>query len=441
EEEEEEEDPRTTRPLPTLEEEEEEKDYTEGVIESWYQNFDYSTQWEEYECENKEIARRAFNRVKELLEGQFKTEETFIQSQYEQIVIEKLQDKITAGAIDESKIDAEVFARYNENLKKNELTFKADDAAYATAFSSNEVLYYHPETGYATVKHILLAFEEASVKDREAENTHVWIDSASGKSYDDFTKILQGSGNYTEEVINDYRAQLVNAIKVNNYGDFADWWKDGEGYDEEEMKDLKDWRDLVYDANTVSTLGYKEFFKVVREAVLAEADDAAKLAKFTDYIFGYSNPDDSGMFNNAYDYTVKKDEDSYMEEFTNICQYLISGKTLPADGNYGVYGDATGKVGSMGWCITDYGVHLVMISHIANAGVDENGYYIANSAAELKEILIGDTERTSLYDYIYETLKNAKETDAISKYHKNIIDVEGKDALWKNVDIINQMFA
>lgn len=436
EEEEEDTDDRTVRPLPTLEEEEEEKDYSEGVIESWYQNFNYATDWEDYECESKEVARRAFNRLKKLLEDQYKNEETFLQSQYEQIIIEKLQDKLLESV---TVTDAEVLARYNFNLKKNEETFKADDASYASAFSNNEVLYYHPESGYATVKHVLLAFDEAALEDRAVENTHMWF--ADGVDYKTFTTVLQGSGNYTEDVINNYRRQLVDAIKVNNYGDFANWWKDGEGYDKEEMKDLIDWRDLVYNKDAVSTVNFTQLFDIIRSDVLSKTTDKEKLDKFTDYIFGYSNASDSGMFNNAYDYTVKAEENTYMEEFTNICQYLISGKELPDTLNYGVYGDETGKVGSMGWCITDYGVHLVMISHIANAKTNAEGYYIVDNAGALKEILIGDTEQTTLFDYIHEALKSAKETDTISKYQKNIIDVEGKDSLWVNNSIVNEMFA
>lgn len=436
EEDEEDTDKRLVRPLPTLDEEEDEKDYSEGVIESWYQNFDYKTDWEKYECENKEIARRAFNRLNKLLKDQYKTEEIFLQSQYEQIVIEKLQDKLLEGV---TVTDAEVLARYQANLKKNEETFLADESAYASAFSNNEVLYYHPETGYATVKHVLLGFTDAAVEDRKVENTHLWF--AEGVDYDTFTTILQGSGNYTEEVINTYRRNLVNALRVNNYGDFADWWKDGEGYDEEEMKDLVDWRDLVYDATKISTMNYLDFFNLIRDDVNAQADDKAKLDKFADYIFGYSNPTDSGMFNNAYDYTVKAEEDTYMEEFTNICKYLISGKELPDTVNYGTYGDAIGKVGSMAWCITDYGVHLVMISHIANAQTNEDGYYVVDNAAALKEILIGDTAQTTLFDYIYDSLKGAKETDTINRYQRKIIDDEGKNALWTNEDIIAKLFA
>ena len=431
---EEEEDPRTVRPLPIIDEEEEEKDYTVTVT-SWYKNFDYATQWEEYECLDKNVARIAFNRLKKLFADQYKTEETFLQAQYEQLIIEQLQEDLFDGV---TVTDAEVMERYKANLKKNEDTFNADESAYASAFSANEVLYYHPETGYATVKHVLLAFEEAGQADRKVENTHI-------KFGGDYTMAqfeeMRSSGNYSDSVIAAYRAKLAETILVNNYGDFADWWKDGEGYDEEEMKDLIDWRDLVYDKDNVATYSALDFFDVIREDVNSQADVKAKLAKFADYIYGYSNPSDSGMFNNTFDYTVEPDESKYMEEFTNICLYLVSGKELPEnDANYGVYGDAIGEVGSMAWCVTDYGVHLVMISYIADANTDEDGYYIANTANDLKNIEIGDTDHTTLYDYIHDTLKGAKETSVIANYQQQLVENKAKGAVTVNTDVVNAFF-
>lgn len=439
-EEEKEEDNRTVRPLPELEEEED-KDYTK-TVDSWFANFNYATDWEKYECKDKNVARVAFNRLKKLLEDQYKSEEIFLQSQYEQIIIEKLQEEIFGQV---NVTDAEVVARYEANLRKNEATFNANDSAYASAFSSNEVLYYHPETGYATVKHVLLAFEEADLKDRKVENTHIFFDG-------DYTltefEERRSSGNYSDDAISAYRAKLAETIKVNNYGDFADWWNDGATYDEEEMKDLVDWRDLLYDKdNTPMSYDFKSFFDIIRTSVNAQADNNAKLDKFTDYIFGYSNPDDKSMFNNVYDYTVTADEDSYMEEFTAICKHLISGDALPDSVNYGSYGDEAGKVGSMGWCVTDYGVHLVMVSYVARgANTDANGYYLIDTAdvqsavAAMKGIEIGDTDHTTLYDYIFETLKGAKETSAISNYQQNLIDREAKNALTVNQDIIDALF-
>ncbi len=448
--EEEDEDERTVRPLPVLDEEEEEEDYSE-TVDSWLnKTFNYETDWEEYGAISKNVARIAFNRVKKLFEDQYfvsgtvEIENIFLQSQYEQIIVEKLQESLLDGV---KPTDAQVVARYAENLKKNEATFSADEAAYASAFGANQVLYYHPETGYATVKHVLLSFEEADLEDRKAENTHIYFNG--NYSLSEYNE-MASSGNYGEgnTALADYRAKLAETLMVNDYGKFEAWWDNGNGYDEEEMADLIDWRDLVYDKDNLSKVSGMDFLKGIHTE-LNGMDVDTKLEAFTNYIFGYSNPSDSGMFNNAYDYTVRPDEDSYMEEFTNICLYLISGKNaedIEGDtDNYFVFGDETGKVGSMAICVTDYGIHLVMISHIANANTNEEGYYmidttdVAKAVAEMKKIEIGDTDRTTLYDYIYDTLKGAQETNKISVYQQNLIN-STKDAVTINQDVVNKYF-
>ncbi len=421
---EEEEDTRTVRPLPVEDEEETVYSSTELNVQSWYKNFEYSNSYE----------RIAFRRLETLLENQYKSEETLLQANYESLVIKALQEKLYSSI---SVTDAQIFARYELDKSKQKEKFDADETAYGKAIKNNEVLYYHPKTGYGTVKHILLSFEEASLEGRKAENKHIYFEDESKYSKAEFDSRSK-SGLYSDDAIKAYREAMLMDMKVNDYGDFAEWWPT---YDKEEMADLIDWRDLKFDATTVTKLGVMELAQKVSVAVDAKTTEQDKIAKFVDYIFGYNNADESGMFNNENDYVIEPEGKTYMEEFQAISEWLITG-TAPAgftDG--GLISATAGEIGSMGVCVTDYGAHLVMVTNIFAKSVGADGFYAASSAEDLKGIIIDYEDGTTIYSYIYDKLLEAEKTNVMNSYQTNFIDIHGESSIKLNDGVINAIFA
>ena len=432
------EDDRIVRPLPTVEEEEEEKVYTEDAfdVESWFMNFSYET--------NEE--RIAINRVKTMLEKQYRSSENdyqALQTQIEQIVIQKLE-KALYGNEEILITDADVWAKYQETLNANKEAMQKDDTAYTTAISNNQVFFYHPKSGYGTVKHVLLSFDEADQKDRKAGTNHIRFND--GWSYETYQERL--AQDYSESALDSYRIELAKNLTLDYYGDFMTWYESDEGYkglSDEDKDKLIDWRDGK--TATETNLTYTTFFQKLVDEINAQQTIADKLAKFENFIFGYSHAEDGGMFNNAVDYTVKgEDEKSYMGEFTAVCQKLMMDKdTEKYEGNYGVYttGDI-GKVGAMGWCITDYGVHLVIVTNLYQSeNVDKaTGEYDVQSAEDLKNIVLDNNNPdVTLYSYIKDTLLANKKTNIVNNYEINFIQNVKEEAVVVKEDVIKRTFA
>lgn len=432
------EDDRIVRPLPTVEEEEEEKVYTEDAfdVESWFMNFSYET--------NEE--RIAINRVKTMLEKQYRSSENdyqTLQTQIEQIVIQKLE-KALYGNEEILITDADVWAKYQETLNANKEAMQKDDSAYTTAISNNQVFFYHPKSGYGTVKHVLLSFEEASQKTDKVGTNHIRFND--GWSYETYQERL--AQDYSEPALDSYRSELAKNLTLDYYGDFMTWYESDEGYkglSDEDKDKLIDWRDGKTAVET--NLTYTTFFQKLVDEINAQQTIADKLAKFENFIFGYSYAEDGGMFNNDVDYTVKgEDEKSYMGEFTAVCQKLMMNKdTEKYEGNYGVYttGDI-GKVGAMGWCITDYGVHLVIVTNLyQNENVDKaTGEYDVQSAEDLKNIVLDNNNPdVTLYSYIKDTLLANKKTNIVNNYEINFIQNVKEEAVVVKEDVIKRTFA
>lgn len=436
-EDEEDEDTRTVRPLPTVSEEEEEKEYSDDKldVESWFMNFEYANN----------VERIAINRVKTMLENQYRSstdDYQALQVQIEQKVIQKLEKKLYG---DEELLvtDAEVLNKYEQYLAADKEAMKKDDTAYTTAISNNEVFFYHPEKGYGTVKHVLLSFDEADRADRKAGTNHIRFNE--GWSFAEYQDRLLLDD--SEAVLDNHRTALAENLTIDYYGDFMEWFESDEGYEaltDEEKENLIDWRDgkTAVDEN----LSYTAFFQKIVDEIDAQATTADKLDKFENFIFGYSHAEDSGMFNNDVDYTVKgEDESSYMEEFTAICQKLMMNKPLPEGFVGGIYGADTDmeKVGAMGWCITDYGVHLVIVTNLYQADVDATtGEYNVSSADDLKTIVLDNNDPdVTMYSYIRDILLANKKTNIVNNYEVNFIQSVKDEAVVIDEAVITRTFA
>lgn len=422
--EDEDEDTRTVRPLPTVEEDESEFSNTELNVESWMQNFEYANN----------IERIAFKRLEKLLKDQFKDEEYLLQSQYQVLVIKALQDTLYGSV---NVTDAQVWDKFASDRTKQMEEFNANKSAYSTAISNNQVVYYHPEiknkedsvVKYGTVKHILLSFEDASA-DLKTEFKHIYFDGDYSKA--EFDRRDQ-SNLYTDDQLKAYRTAMVQNMKLRDFGDFADWWAT---YDKDANKDLIDWRDSKYDATTTVEINAQDFFNKVVTAVNGKSETKDKIAKFVDYIFGYNSASESGMFNNENDYVVEPDGTKYMDEFQAVSEYLIYGAQIPTELQEYCSVTTYGNIGDIGVCVTDYGVHVIMVTNI----FEDTIFASATNAESLKSIIIDNEDGDNLYDYIKDSLVAAEKNNVMTSYQSNFIDIYGESSITVNEGVVNAIF-
>ena len=422
--EDEDEDTRTVRPLPTVEEDEKEFSNTELNVESWMQNFEYANN----------IERIAFKRLEKLLKDQFKDEEYLLQAQYQMLVIKALQDTLYGSV---NVTDAQVWDKFASDRTKQIEEFNANKSAYTSAINNNQIVYYHPEiknkednvVKYGTVKHILLSFEDASA-DLKTELKHVYFDGDYSKA--EFDRRV-ASKLYTDEQIKAYRTAMLQNLKIRDFGDFADWWAT---YDKDASNDLIDWRDAKYDATTTPIINANGFFDNVETAIDGKTETKDKIAKFVDYIFGYNSASETGMFNNENDYVVEPDGSKYMDEFQALSEYLIYGVEIPDELKEYCNASAYGHIGDIGICVTDYGVHVVMVTNI----FEDTQFASATNAESLKSIIIDHEDGDNLYDYIKDSLVAAEKNNVMTSYQSNFIDIHGESSITLNEGVINAIF-
>ena len=184
----------------------------------------------------------------------------------------------------------------------------------------------------------------------------------------------------------------------------------------------------------------RDFYNTVKGAVAGKTTEKDKIAKFVDYIFGYNSASESGMFNNQNDYVVEPEGTTYMKEFQAISEYLISGTEIPAEYSaYCKWETGVTGVGSVGYCVTDYGVHIVMVTNVFEDTLYEIAY-ASTDANKLKDIIINYEKGETLYDYIKENLESAEKNNVMISYQNNFIGIYGEEAITLNNGVIDAMF-
>lgn len=159
---------------------------------------------------------------------------------------------------------------------------------------------------------------------------------------------------------------------------------------------------------------------------------AAMLEKFKTWV--YMLNDDEGFFTTLSDgklgYGLSMEESSYVENFTALSRALAYG-TAAEKAEWHVVGEG---VGSYGWCYTNYGIHVVMLSGYAledPAAVTDLGdglYALPATAivdyASYKAAEEGDLAKGTLeYDLKESLLSDAKE-DLIGAFKKDFYQKE-----------------
>ncbi|MBO4472627.1 MAG: bacterial Ig-like domain-containing protein [Clostridia bacterium] len=190
---------------------------------------------------------------------------------------------------------------------------------------------------------------------------------------------------------------------------------------------------------------------------LSEADGttATDMIKAFDK-WTYMLNDDDGAFSALSDgkvgYGLSMDESSYVENFTALSRALAYG-TAAEKAEWHVVGEG---VGSFGWCYTNYGIHVVMLSGYAledpeAAGVTDLGgglYAISQDAitdyASYKPATDDDLAKGTLIYEIKEQLLSDKKDNLVGNFKKdfyqNTIDQEVKITYYSKTykDLIEQ---
>ena len=172
------------------------------------------------------------------------------------------------------------------------------------------------------------------------------------------------------------------------------------------------------------------------------AGRAQIIEKFKKWI--YMVNDDEGFFTTLSDgklgYGLSQTESSYVENFTGIARMLAYGTAQEKeDSDWHIVGNG---VGSYGWCYTEYGIHIVMLSGYAldpEYAVDDNklegtDYYALPQNAVVdyttyEAATETDLAKGSLEYEIKETLLQDKKDEIVGAFKKAFYQKEMKDGV------------
>ncbi|MDR3318447.1 MAG: hypothetical protein LBS99_03335 [Clostridiales bacterium] len=290
----------------------------------------------------------------------------FFDGSYDSLKVERLE-KFIVGKIEVA--DADVSDKYEEKLATQRNTYDEDLAAYKTALDgTTDIVLYHKPVEQFYVKHILIPFSEA-----QTAQLNAW----------------KANEKMTQTQITDARNALALEIKTYEHRD---------GYD--------------YTAGGQRSVG--EVFAEVKGALSSYAGTSRAESIFEDLIFKYNT--DPGIFNNAKGYGLRRnDTSSYMQEFTDAA-YELYDSYIDGDIKLGaVYGKPV---------ITDYGVHIMMLSSVLETGTVNLG-----DATSVNPILVfykdengvSQTRFETYYDLIKAEIKTERETDAFNNYQADLL--------------------
>ena len=160
-----------------------------------------------------------------------------------------------------------------------------------------------------------------------------------------------------------------------------------------------------------------DIYNQLTSAMTGVSDDK-KTEIFKDYIYTYN--EDTGNMNAEYCYVIGKDNSQMVESFTEVSREL--------------WDNGNGEYGSIGYCISEYGVHIIFY-----AGPVTNAFSISNpdnfnldtsNLEELSEIVntiqntyLNEFNNKTLFDKVYEELA----TDNYSIFETMNLDVLKKD--------------
>lgn len=354
----------------------------------------------------------AYRRLRTNLKNQNRSIESLYQSAFESSVLSALNFELSEAVapIDATKIEQEYeyLIRTNKEAYEGLANDKAKADKFAEAISSNlESVYYFPKVenieGYFYVQQILFNFSEeqktfldANKGPNELDNANKWAIKGEEKGKSSLFYLI-GESITTKESNPDYDPEDEDSYP------FA---RDNDGNIVE--------RDLF---------GTGGIYAELQAALSGAASAAEKLQIFDNYKYMYN--DDPGIMNNEVGYLIPPEgvRSNFYASFVELGRALYDAD--PTIGNALIDG-------TLAYCYTDYGVHILMISMMPFSEVElENG-----GSFDIDYEL--DLKGTTLEKIIKDKLEEQAKNKAYENFAKAYID-NAKDAATVDTKKINKI--
>lgn len=313
--------------------------------------------------------------------------ESLLISRLESAVISKYEDTLTDG-IENTELDVDkLWQQYKVEYETQEALYRNDITSYETALgnaSDSSFVLYAPFDGkYGYVTNLLIGFtdEQSALLSAYSSKEGVTEDQivnyrkgllADLKAYDQRTTWVQSNyGTYDSAKFtfgDDYRVSDLSSVN-----DFVGTVtaKDPQGTVEEDSSGVKKtvWS---YSEVTPDKIGFTSFYDTYVKGLLGDAkyfeadteadrygvisnpdklfDENGVYEKFNDLLFAFST--DTGCLNKEYGYLYSDftSKDTYVEEFANAAELVVSK-----------------GVGAYTIVATDYGYHIIMCTKLVTA--------------------------------------------------------------------------
>jgi hypothetical protein len=297
------------------------------------------------------------------LKDYFCVEYAFFQNYRDSIDVENLEEYVKK---DVTITDADVVNEYNRLLDSQKVSFGTAASAtdtqksnYTSALDATDgdlVVYRPYDVKQYFVKHILVPFSDEQTKLFTSTSTDIAVQDK------------------TEEQLKAIRAGLVEQITS---------YKHVDGFDV---------KDRTYTLAQIRNDIAEYMGSAAGNATLADS-------RFTDLIFKWNT--DPGIFNNALGYGLRYGEaSSYMKEFEDTCNELYE--------EYLAHGEQA--IGMIKECVTDYGVHFIMLSSV-----------VGTSTLTL-ESATDASGKTTVREQLYDSLLNSAKEKAFTSYQQTLVN-------------------
>lgn len=370
-----------------------------------------------------DIEKQAFEQIMNNVKSQYRDYDYFFRDQIKQQLLTMYKETYV-GEPDMNEMIQKV---YDDAIVKNKILYEGDQDAYESALKNGTVIVYHPYTGYGFVKNILFNFSDeqkalitnftdSGVNNEDAINAYRWMISSqirikiSNLKYDpeaecpieDCTCVDCENYKGTEakgcEVKNCPCPKCVNHVCTADDNDDKHHHHSYLKKDEvcpnhvcdnpqcilaPYLTEITDANGVKYTADSDMKYAYTDVMKMMEADLSKLSDPYAKIKAFEKWVYRVS--DDTGMFDdnkNIKQYLITPDgrDSEYVEEFTALSRKLISEAGL---GGYKVDlsdptvaaeakkdGYAVDAETGIAYCVTSYGIHIMMVSQIPYTGAD-----------------------------------------------------------------------
>jgi len=326
--------------------------------------------------------------------------ERLYKTYYESALYTKYQEYFEGGIIDEGLLSDDAIVSKFIELTNKDTQNNANEDNYIKVVTSTDteslILYHNSVDGnftYFTVQHILVKFDNVTSEELKQHVGYLsTVDSIYRNEYEGYRQALVSALTGTD----------LNGTSVSGIDAMQTSYRDNEGYLVKETVGTGEDAKEVLVKVTVSDI--LADFDAQVDALGAGATERDISMIFNKLAWKYSN--DTGSLTEKLSgklgFTISNEVDnhgSFVVDFTNGARNLFA--------EYENGNKSVGKV------LTDYGLHLMLVTGKYEAGqlVDVvntagNGYRDFDEiAAELKTTYVSNMTEQTLYDYIYDILK------------------------------------